>query len=149
MKNRTVKIKIRKNQKEVYLYIKTPKEISDFFKNLSAGEEIQSRKWVNKQGIGCNFYKLTDEINEKINFMQSGVLNDVGASLYSNNMVNIDPLRAVKADKGVSIYYRGDSDFISNSEIDIYLRELAIFVKSLWRKYISEKKINALITIEI
>lgn len=146
-----VNITLERDNGVVKLLIKIPKEVEDYFSNLSGGVQKISKVWLKEDGSGCKFYQVTPayEVIEKRLSTEGRVFNDFGELLIgSNEAVNLAPLRTVGASEGVTLVCGGFAS-IDNLTFEYYIKQLAIIVKGLLENCIAKKKIVAEITYKV
>ncbi len=152
MENKTTKkrkayIEITKETGNIFINLKIPLEIEEFFKSVSGGETQESNAWYSK-GKGVIFYKQTKEIEKKLTDIEDYVFSDYGSGLMRDNFINVSILRSVGASKGIKINSKAFSSF-TNADLQEYVRRLGLYIKKLWESNISSTKIKSVITFEI
>ena len=148
MKKKKIKISLERDKDKIMVFVKTPKEFEDFFKDLSKGEIKTSNCWLDREGNGAKFYALTSDYEKLEKDANYDTFNDFGDGLIKNNKVNLAMLRTIGASEGV---YLASEKFISitNMDFERYIRELGSSAKNIWNSFISKKKLRAIITFEI
>lgn len=150
MATKKIHLTLERGKAQLKLKIKIPVEMEKFFKNLSKDGRRQSSKWLDEGSDGIHFYVLNDDYKRMEQRMgHSRVFNDFGETLMRDgDRVNIAPLRAVGASKGIAITCR-DFDQITNLDFEFYVKELGLMAKTIWENCIAENKISAVINYEI
>lgn len=146
-KKRKAYVEITKEVGKVYISLKIPQEIEDFFKDTSEGKTQTSEAWF-KKGVGIEFYKQPKELEQKLTEIDSYVYSDFGSGLMKNGKINVSILRSVGISKGIKIHSNGFSG-LTNADLQSYVKRLGLYIKALWESNISTTKIKSVITFEL
>lgn len=150
MRNKKLHLQVEKANGFYKLKIRIPSELEDVFKKMGEGIEPKiSSVWLNEQGQGVQFYSVSEEHRVADSNLSNCVFNNFGAGLLDGELINIAPLRTIGASKGVTITCNRWDTGSSNLDLDYYVRELALYCKTAWSKYVQKKKIKALITFDV
>lgn len=152
MAQREVIIELDRQDIRVSLKIKIPKELEDYFKSISEPDTATSERWFMDKELTekAKFYKHTSRFNElaeKLNTMGLYTYNDFGDGLLRNRQINLAPLRCVGVSDGINLFSENFAE--TGIDFEMYIRELAVAIKTIWREFISKKTIKAVITYDI
>ena len=152
MAKREVIIELDRQENRVSIKLRIPSELEDFFKVISEELTHTSERWFKNAELSDNavFYENTDkyhEITEKLNVMGLHTYNDFGDGLLKQRLINLAPLRCVGVSQGITLYSENFNE--TGIDFEMYIRELAIAIKAIWREFISKKTIKAVITYDI
>lgn len=152
--NHFLSISIKKLPTKTQFTIRATKEFEDFFASLANNDTMLSNNWKTKDGESAKFYKITDEMKEKLDSIsQSSVFSDVGNYLVEGDhsgRVNIAFLRVVGLSKGVTITCDNTRiAMVDNYEIEHFAKRFAQYAKVLFERFVERKTIKALITTEV
>ena len=146
-KPRKIKIELKRKGNITTICLKCPKEIEEFFKNLSNGDTQESEVWTtdNKK---TEFYTLNDEYKALERNLNLDIFNNYGTGLMSaTGEINIAPLRTKGVSKGKGIVLSSHHfSGLNNLDLEHYVRKLGLATKKLWANVIGEKKVSAEIT---
>ena len=146
-KKRKAYIEITKETGKIYISLKIPTEIEDFFKNISEVKSRTSETWFQKDK-GVEYYSQPKELEKKLTEIDEYVFSDFGSGLMRDNLINVAILRTIGCSKGVKIHSDGFSS-LTNADLQDYVRRLGLYIKRLWESNISSTKIKSVITFEI
>jgi len=146
-------IELNRDEKKISIKIKVPVEIESFFSELSEDKKT-SAKWFKNPELteAAEFYIAEEkyaEIQNKLSDIGLHTYNDFGDGLIRARAINLAPLRTigVGSENGITLY----SENFENNGIDfeMYVRELGLAIKAIWRDFISKKTLKAVISYEI
>jgi hypothetical protein len=146
-KKRKAYVEITKEVGKIYISLKIPSEIEEFFKGNAGGETQVSEAWFSKGG-GVPFYKQPKELDKKLVELDSYIFSDYGSGLIKGDKINVAVLRSVGVSKGIKIHSEGFSGF-TNAELQDYVKRLGMYIKTLWESNVSTTKIKSVITFEL
>jgi hypothetical protein len=146
-KKRKAYIEITRETGEIFISLKIPSEIEEFFKTTSNGDVQQSEAWFQKDK-GVMFYKQPAELEKKLLEIDDYVFSSYGFGLMKNGKINVAILRSVGVSKGIKIHSKGFESF-SNADLQDYVRKLGLYIKILWESNVSTTRIKSVITFEI
>ena len=152
MPTETLEIDLKKKGSLVEIYIKAPKQVEEYYKNLSVDQPKESVKWKTPEGAGCKFYCVSpDSIREDTQLIYNlegiRVFSDFGHAPMENGTINIGFLRAVGISEGISF---NSLDFtITNLDCETFARYLGQALKALISERLSSHEVKATITYEI
>jgi hypothetical protein len=156
-----INITLDRENGNVNIKIKCPRELEEFFKKISNNETIKSVYWKNENGEPQEFYamnsdysemiqKTLDKIGGRSSFFDNYGNGLIGQGLYSSSSsYNIAPLRTKGIGSGYVCLRSERFESFSNLELEQYIRELSTAVKTIWETLINKTKIKAIITMEI
>jgi len=154
-----IHITLERDNGNVAIKIKLPKELEEFFKTMSGNKTATSTYWKNDDGVGQSFYVIKPQYQETINKTLNGTSSrSQYFDNYGNGLVqsgnysaqyNIAPLRTVGASSGYITLKSDRFENVSNLELEQYIQELGRAVKKIWETLINKTKIKSVITFEI
>jgi hypothetical protein len=152
-RNKKIIIKLSGRQDKISLYLKIPKEMEDYFKNLSASKTEKSNYWfIRKKELisdQAEFYCISDQYSGVEKTFYQSAFNSYGCGLIDNSgRINLAPLRTCGASKGVYLTSERFGN-ISNIDFEYYIRKLGENAKEIWKNFITPKEIKAVISFEI
>lgn len=155
MKKRNILINLERNNGNIAIKIKAPKELEQFFAKVSDNKTAKSIYWKDEKGEGQDFYEINEEYKATIEgcLDSESYLDSYGNGLMSNEnyrrKINIAPLRT----KGISagwVCLKSDKfENISNLELEDYVRGLGRITKKIWETLINKTSIKSKITFEL
>jgi hypothetical protein len=153
-KKQAIALTLRKDGMETVLHIKAAKEIEDFFNRASraskrSAPEIEvSKKWLDKNEGGLEFYKKNEKLSNKVS--QFGpVMDNFGNGLMDESgRINLALLRivGVSEDDGVTIK---TEDLLGFQEMKSYIEKLAEWTKAFYEENLRDQELSATITFEL
>ena len=147
-KKKKIYITIEKEKNQVYLTLKVPEEIEDYYKSASKGNVKKSGTWFKEDGSPAEFYAITDELVQYERNLDSYSFSDFGTGLLNSGRFNTAILRCVGASDKVIIKSE-NFNIVSNMELEEYVRRVGLFVKRFWETTISKQKIKSVISYEL
>ncbi len=152
MPKKEVIIELNREDNRVSITIKIPQELEDFFRAISEDIKHNSVRWFKDTELTENavFYENTpkyNEITEKLTAMGLHTYNDFGDGLLKNRLINLAPLRCVGVSGGIILYSENFQE--TGIDFEMYIRELAIAIKAIWKEFINKKSLKAVITYDI
>ena len=155
MKKRNILINLERDNGNIAIKIKAPKELEDFFKKVSGDKTAKSIYWKNEAGEGQEFYEISEEYKETIEgcLSSEGYIDNYGNGLLGgerySRKINIAPLRTKGLSAGFVCLKSDKFENISNLELEDYVRSLGRITKKLWETLINKTNIKSKITFEL
>jgi hypothetical protein len=155
MKKKIIHIELERDNGNIAIKIKAPKELEDFFKKVSEDKTAKSIYWKNGVGEGQDFYEVSEEYKET---MEKCLVNESYIDNYGNGLlggdryarkINIAPLRTKGLSEGYVVLKSDKFENISNLELEDYIRSLGRITKKLWETLINKTNIKSKITFEL
>jgi hypothetical protein len=141
-------IVINKNKEQISIFIKLPKEIEEWYKSVNGGLKETSNAWLDKNGVGVEFYKISQEVREKERTVHYEVFSDFGKGfLNEDNRINLAILRTVGITDGIEIFSKNFKS-IDNAQQEYYVKKLTEYIKKFWEREISENTLKVRMTFE-
>lgn len=147
---RAIDISLRKEGFNVFMDLKVAPEIEAYFKDAAKDSRDRvkteiSAKWVDADNDGLKFYIKSEKMSNKVDRQQ--VMDNFGNGLMDDSgKINVALLRTVDASEGISIK---TNDLLAYSEMEVYIRELAVWTKKFYEEEIRPSGITATIQFEV
>ncbi len=141
-------IELKKEKSSFVIDFKIPKEVEEYYKLLSQGELAVSSSWFLGDGKGAEFYKLSGELEQAEEKIDSRTFSNFGSKLLNGNQINTAILRVKGASEGIVIRSENFNN-VKNIEMEFYIQRLGEFLKKMYETVLTEKTIKAIITFEI
>lgn len=155
MKKKNIHIELERDNGNIAIKIKAPKELEDFFKKVSGDKIAKSIYWKNGVGEGQDFYEVSEEYKEAIEncLSNENYIDNYGNGLLNgdryNRKTNIAPLRTKGLSEGYVVLKSNKFENISNLELEEYVRSLGRITKKIWETLINKTIIKSKITFEL
>ena len=154
VKKKVLSLTLHKEGMETVLNIKAAKEIEDFFRNSakptkrSDPETETSKKWLDKDDEGLEFYKKNEKLGGRV-ASYGRILDNFGNGLLGDNgEINLALLRIVgiSSEDGVSVK---TEDLLGYQEMKEYIEKLAQWTKAFYEENLRDQDLSAEITFEV
>ena len=150
IKNLRITVSRQKGGK-IQLYIKAPKELELFFKELSSGtREVENWNFSKRREPIMRYVFNEKKLNELYNNFENGqpMVNTFAENLIGNNRVNLAILRIVGISKGISIISQSRNDTL-NFDFEVYLSTITDFVKHIWDTHLRNTILRGKLKFEV
>lgn len=155
-----INIQLKRAGLDIVMEIKVAKEIEDFFRKASLDNEYgdddgnrenvyngitkTSRKWLNANGEGLEYYVKNRKLSDKVGGYE--IMDNFGNGLLEGEKFNLAFLRIVGVSKGVTIK---TTDLLSLEEMKEYIQKLAEWTKRFYKEQLTESELIATINVDV
>ena len=149
MKKTICDIKFKRENGDQFLSVRIDPAIENLFKN---DETETSEVYLDSEGEGLEFYKLSPKLEEYINkYNHSNGEGTVNLTRYGTNLFldqyvhNLSLLRTVDISSGVEVKV---NDLIVDNDVQRWIQGLAKFVKFMYSNFVEKSEVKATINLE-